>query len=166
MASALLLVLSFASLAWLTTRTSEGSSAAQPANQHALNTGVAPLTRAAADTTTNSAAAEQTTFDDGYRAGYRDAQADLAARAEEGNYQPASVRQAYYPRTRVVRVSTSRGVARRGHSTRNMILRIAAPAAIGAGIGGIAGGGKGAGIGALIGGGGGALYHLVRHGRR
>jgi len=46
-----------------------------------------------------------------------------------------------------------------------MILRIAAPAAIGAGIGGIAGGGKGAGIGALIGGGGGALYHLIKHGR-
>jgi hypothetical protein len=46
-----------------------------------------------------------------------------------------------------------------------MILRIAAPAAIGAGIGGIAKGGKGAGIGALLGGGGGALYHLIKHGR-
>ena len=42
------------------------------------------------------------------------------------------------------------------------VLTIAAPAAIGAGIGGIAGGGKGAGIGALIGGGGGALYHLIK----
>jgi hypothetical protein len=46
-----------------------------------------------------------------------------------------------------------------------MILRIAAPAALGAGIGAIAGGGKGAGAGALIGGGAGAIYHLVKHGR-
>jgi hypothetical protein len=164
-ASGLLLVLSFASLAWLTTRTSEGASAAtvavQSGNERTRSTGVA-----SSEATNDSEAPEQSRFDDGYRAGYRDAQADLAARAEEGNYQAAGVRQAYYPRTRVVRVSTSRGVARRGHSTRNMILRIAAPAAIGAGIGGIAGGGKGAGIGALIGGGGGALYHLVKHGRR
>jgi len=47
-----------------------------------------------------------------------------------------------------------------------MILTIAAPAAIGAGIGGIARGGKGAGIGALLGGGGGALYHLYKNRRR
>jgi hypothetical protein len=46
-----------------------------------------------------------------------------------------------------------------------MILRIAAPAAIGAGIGAIAGGKRGAGAGALIGGGGGALYHLLKHRR-
>jgi hypothetical protein len=46
-----------------------------------------------------------------------------------------------------------------------MILRIAGPAAVGAGIGAIAHGGKGAGIGALIGGGGGALYQLIKHGR-
>jgi hypothetical protein len=44
-----------------------------------------------------------------------------------------------------------------------MILTIAAPAALAAGIGGIAGGGRGAGIGALIGGGGGALYYLLKH---
>lgn len=55
----------------------------------------------------------------------------------------------------------------RGHSTRNLVLTVAAPAAVGAGIGAIAGGGKGAGIGALVGGGGGALYYLLRHhGRR
>lgn len=39
-------------------------------------------------------------------------------------------------------------------------MTIAAPAAVGAGIGALAGGKKGAGIGALIGGGGGALYHF------
>ena len=164
-ASAVVLVLSFASLAWLTTRTSEGASAptvaVQPANQQAL----ASASRGAADATNDLTAAEQTRFDDGYRAGYRDAQADLATRAEGESYQPATVRRAYYPRTRVVRVSTSRGAVRRGHSTRNMILRIAAPAAIGAGIGAIAGGKKGAGIGALLGGGGGAVYHLIRHRR-
>jgi hypothetical protein len=44
-----------------------------------------------------------------------------------------------------------------------MILTIAAPAALGAGIGAIAGGGRGAGAGALIGGGGGALYYLLKH---
>ena len=116
--------------------------------------------------TYGSGAAEQTRFDDGYRAGYRDAQADLAERAEGENSQPASVRRAYYSRSRVVRAGAGRTVTRRGHSTRNLILRIAAPAAIGAGIGAIAGGKKGAGIGALLGGGGGAVYHLIKHGRR
>jgi preprotein translocase subunit SecG len=47
-----------------------------------------------------------------------------------------------------------------------MILRIAAPAAVGAGIGALLGGKKGAGIGALFGGGGGAIYHLTRNRNR
>jgi len=46
-----------------------------------------------------------------------------------------------------------------------MILTIAGPAAVAAGIGGIVRGGKGAGIGALLGGGGGALYYLAKHRR-
>ena len=166
-ATSLLLVLSFASLAWLTTRSSEGASgnvAAQPETDRAANTAVPTASRVRIDSTNESA--EPTRFDDGYRAGYRDAQADLAARGEQENYQAAGVRRAYYPRTRVSRVSTSRAVVHRGHSTRNMILRIAAPAAIGAGIGAIAGGKKGAGIGALLGGGGGAVYHLIKHSRR
>jgi hypothetical protein len=54
----------------------------------------------------------------------------------------------------------------RRNSTRNLLLTVGAPAAIGAGIGAIAGGGKGAGIGALVGGGGGALYYLLTHGGR
>jgi hypothetical protein len=55
----------------------------------------------------------------------------------------------------------------RRNSTQNLVLTVAAPAAIGAGIGAIAGGGKGAGIGALVGGGGGALYYLLKNrGRR
>jgi hypothetical protein len=53
------------------------------------------------------------------------------------------------------------------NSTRDAVLTVAAPAAVGAGIGAIAGGGKGAGVGALIGGGGGALFYLLKnHGRR
>jgi hypothetical protein len=53
------------------------------------------------------------------------------------------------------------------NSTRNLVLTVAGPAAVGAGIGAIAGGGKGAGVGALIGGGGGALYYLLKNrGRR
>lgn len=56
---------------------------------------------------------------------------------------------------------------RNNHSTRNLVLSVIAPAAVGAGIGAIAGGGKGAGIGAAIGGGGGALFYLLKHhGRR
>jgi len=119
---------------------------------------------------TNPTGTNQTAvgYEDGYRAGYRDGHSDCSTRASvtrsSGSYvRRSSYARSYAPRTRVAGV---RYVAqRRGHSTRNMILRIAAPAAIGAGIGGIAGGGKGAGIGALIGGGGGALYHLIKHGR-
>lgn len=54
-----------------------------------------------------------------------------------------------------------------GHSTRNLVLTVAGPAAVGAGIGAITGGKKGAGVGALIGGGGGALFYLLKNrGRR
>ena len=102
-------------------------------------------------------------FEDGYRAGYRDAQRDCVS----GSRSVARTRYAPRSRARVSRVAGARYYAepRRGHSTRDMILRIAAPAAIGAGIGAIAGGKRGAGAGALIGGGGGALYHLLKHRR-
>ena len=56
--------------------------------------------------------------------------------------------------------------ARRGHSTRNMLLTIGAPAAIGAGLGALLGGKRGALGGALLGGGGGAAYYLIKHRRR
>jgi hypothetical protein len=54
-------------------------------------------------------------------------------------------------------------VERRRGSKLKTILTIAAPAAIGAGVGAAFGGGRGAGAGALIGGGGGALWHLLRN---
>jgi hypothetical protein len=55
---------------------------------------------------------------------------------------------------------------RRRSSRTRALLTIGAPAAIGAGIGALFGGGKGAGIGALLGGGGGAAYYLTRRNRR
>ena len=115
-----------------------------------------------------NAPAGRTSYEDGYRAGYRDGHQDCsttqtASSVRRSSYGTSYVRRSA-PRARVAG-ATYYAPARRGHSTRNMILRIAAPAAIGAGIGGIARGGKGAGIGALLGGGGGALYHLIKHGR-
>jgi len=116
--------------------------------------------------TANQASSTGSNFEEGYRAGYRDGHQDCAVAGRTTTSRRAVAQRTYYraPRSRVAGV---RYVAerRRGHSTRNMILTIAAPAALGAGIGAIAGGGKGAGIGALIGGGGGALYHLVKHRR-
>ena len=114
-----------------------------------------------------NAPAGQTSYEEGYRAGYRDGHQDCSTTQASSSVRRTSrtsYARRYSPRTRVAG-ATYYAPARRGHSTRNMILRIAAPAAIGAGIGGIAKGGKGAGIGALLGGGGGALYHLIKHGR-
>jgi len=117
----------------------------------------------AATSSNDAASVRGSTFEDGYRAGYRDGHQDCGSTTQVtgSSYTP---RARYAPR---VRVAGARYYAepRRGHSTRNMILRIAAPAAIGAGIGAIAGGGKGAGAGALIGGGAGAIYHLVKQKR-
>jgi hypothetical protein len=108
---------------------------------------------------------EQTKYEDGYRAGYRDGHQDCSGtQTASGVRSTRYYSSRYAPRTRVAGARYYEP-ARRGHSTRNMILRIAAPAAIGAGIGGIVRGGKGAGIGALLGGGGGALYQLIRHSR-
>ena len=111
-----------------------------------------------------SSTAGQTTYEEGYRAGYRDGHQDCSTTQNTSSVRRTSYVRRSSPRTRVAG-ATYYAAPRRGHSTRNMILRIAAPAAIGAGIGGIAKGGKGAGIGALLGGGGGALYHLIKHGR-
>lgn len=61
----------------------------------------------------------------------------------------------------------NRDYRRGGHSTRDAVLTVAAPAAVGAGVGAIMGGQKGAGVGALLGGGGGALFYLLKNrGRR
>jgi hypothetical protein len=109
----------------------------------------------------NESPAANSDFQNGYKEGYRDAQQDCSStRAVARTHSATRVRSAGRVRVAGVRYYAE---GRRGHSTRNMILRIAAPAAIGAGIGAIAGGGKGAGAGALIGGGAGALYQLIKH---
>jgi hypothetical protein len=126
---------------------------------------------------TNATDATSSTYDEGYRSGYQDGRRECEQlRAARGASSTSTGHAARYYSTRSTRrYYASRSYARRGvagvsyvaprrsHSTRNMLLTIAAPAALAAGIGGIAGGGRGAGIGALLGGGGGALYYLIKH---
>lgn len=152
-------------LAWLS---SDGRKSAPTALAQTNPSAQTPAQQSAYESSSanaGSATTTPTTYEDGYRAGYRDGHQDCSTTAQSSSsVRRTAYSRRYAPRTRVAGARYySEG--RRGHSTRNMILRIAAPAAIGAGIGAIARGGKGAGIGALIGGGGGALYHLIKHGR-
>jgi hypothetical protein len=71
---------------------------------------------------------------------------------------PASYRRAAYRNSRPAYY----GRQHRNSKLRTA-LRIAAPAAIGAGVGAMVGGKKGAGVGALLGGGGGAIYALIKN---
>ena len=81
-------------------------------------------------------------------------------------YYNGVVAQPYYGRVAGTRYNGPYREYRDRNSTRRAVLTVAGPAAVGAGVGAIMGGGKGAGIGALIGGGGGALYYLVRNRNR
>ncbi|MFN0086292.1 MAG: hypothetical protein ACKVX9_12970 [Blastocatellia bacterium] len=96
-------------------------------------------------------------YNDGYKEGYADAIQTKAA--------PQAARMAGAPVARIAQpgVEYRSAQPRRGNSKLKTALTIAAPAAIGAGIGVAAGGGKGAAAGALIGGGGGALYHVIKN---
>ncbi|HZS04891.1 MAG TPA: hypothetical protein VFD58_08665 [Blastocatellia bacterium] len=99
-------------------------------------------------------------FGDGYQARLQPQTARYSASGINAVAQPISYRPG---RTRVVYRERPVYYERRHRGSKlRTALTIAAPAAIGAGIGALAGGGKGAGVGALIGGGGGALYHLYR----
>jgi hypothetical protein len=166
-ATVIAVVLALGGLAWV----SSGNRKAEPAALAQSNPYAQPSAEpvsSANDSSSNASGTSpgQSTYEDGYRAGYRDGHQDCSttARASSGVRRSYYAPRAYAPRTRV---AGARYYAspRRGHSTRNMILTIAGPAAVGAGIGGIARGGKGAGIGALLGGGGGALYYLIKHRR-
>jgi hypothetical protein len=109
---------------------------------------------------TSVAATNRTGYNDGYKEGYTDG---YQARV---NQQPQTVVTSAARPARVVQrevVYRSAPAARKKNSTLKTVLTIAAPAAVGAGVGGAVGGGKGAGVGALIGGGGGALYHLIKN---
>jgi len=92
-------------------------------------------------------------FNEGFKEGYADGYQARATQQTTGN-RFAQQQVVYRPAT------TAR---RRGSSKLKTALTIAAPAAIGAGIGVAAGGKKGAAVGALVGGGGGALYHLIKN---
>jgi hypothetical protein len=99
----------------------------------------------------------------GYNDGFKDGYADgFKARANQSAARPVS----RATRQEVVYRSSGGTVRRRGDSKLKTVLTIAAPAAIGAGIGAAAGGGRGAAAGALIGGGGGALYHVIKNRNR
>src|SRR5262245_23141970 len=98
----------------------------------------------------------RTGYNDGFKNGYADG---FQTRAKQCVTRPAS----RASRQEVVYRSS---VRRRGDSKLKTVLTIAAPAAIGAGIGAAAGGGRGAAAGALIGGGGGALYHILKNRNR
>jgi hypothetical protein len=99
----------------------------------------------------------------GYNDGFKDGYADgFQARANQSAARPVS----RATRQEVVYRSSGGSVRRRGDSKLKTVLTIAAPAAIGAGIGAAAGGGRGAAAGALIGGGGGALYHVIKNRNR
>lgn len=100
-------------------------------------------------------------YNDGFKQGFAEG---YQARVSEMNAPAVVVRSG---RERVVyrNATQSRPVftERRGESKLKTALTIAAPAAIGAGVGAAVGGKKGAGAGALLGGGGGALYYLIRN---
>jgi len=98
-------------------------------------------------------------YNDGFKNGYADG---FQARAKQGVTQPG----ARASRQEVVYRPSGSSARRRGDSKLKTVLTIAAPAAIGAGIGAAAGGGRGAAAGALIGGGGGALYHVLKNRNR
>jgi hypothetical protein len=170
-ATVIAVVLSLGGIAVLSSESHKGAPGSLAQTEQLAQTTPDP---AAASNATNSAATADSEsprgYEEGYKSGYRDGHQDCTT-SETG----ATAGSAYYSgRTRVTRGYYPRraGVAgarytavRRGHSTRNMILTIAGPAAVAAGIGGIVHGGKGAGIGALLGGGGGALYYLAKHRR-
>ena len=164
-ATLIAVVLALGGLAWLSSdgRKSEPTALAQTSQSAQAP---APRSDSAYESSANAsgATASPTTYEDGYRAGYRDGHQDCSTTQNTSSVRRTGYSRRYAPRTRVAGARYY-SETRRGHSTRNMILRIAGPAAVGAGIGAIARGGKGAGIGALIGGGGGALYQLIRHGR-
>jgi len=98
-------------------------------------------------------------YNDGFKNGYADG---FQARAKQGVTRPG----ARAAQQEVVYRSSGSTARRRGDSKLKTVLTIAAPAAIGAGIGAAAGGGRGAAAGALIGGGGGALYQVLKNRNR
>jgi hypothetical protein len=110
----------------------------------------------------NLIATERAGYNDGFKEGYADGVQQRGNSAQVSNsfvavpaVHRARQSQVYYQPVR------SRG--KRRSSKVRTALTIAGPAAVGAGVGILAGGKKGAAVGALLGGGGGALYHLFKN---
>jgi len=103
------------------------------------------------------AATDRDGYNEGFKQGFADGFQAKSTEAPQRTSAPALARSG------VQREVVYRSAPRRGSSKLKTALTIAAPAAIGAGVGGIVGGGKGAGVGALLGGGGGAMYHLIKN---
>jgi hypothetical protein len=103
----------------------------------------------------------RTGYNEGFKQGFSEG---FSARASDSNTQTTIVRPG---RERVVYRTVTQDhpvfTERRGSSKLKTALTIAAPAALGAGVGAVVGGKKGAGAGALLGGGGGALYYLIKN---
>lgn len=164
-ATLIAVVLALGGLAWLSDRGHKDVPSAL-AQTHEIAQAQATQPSSAAESSADTSGSSTMNYDDGYRAGYRDGQQDCTAtRSTTVARHVRSTTRYYAPRTRVAGARYYAQPAK-DHSMRNMILTIAGPAAVGAGIGAIARGGKGAGIGALLGGGGGALYHLYKNRRR
>ncbi|MEK6322782.1 MAG: hypothetical protein AABN33_13990 [Acidobacteriota bacterium] len=170
-ATLIAVVLALGGLAWL----SSGGHKDVPATlaqTHQIAQTPATQSAAAYESSSNATGSSSSSYEDGYRAGYRDGHQDCATTQNTSVARSSSVARSTRSTPRYsaprARVAGARYYAepRKDHSTRNLILTIAGPAAVGAGIGAIARGGKGAGIGALLGGGGGALYHLYKNRRR
>jgi hypothetical protein len=104
------------------------------------------------------ASTQRAGYNDGYKSGYTD-----GYKVRMNPQQRTVVASSAPVRSAQREVVYRSAPARKKNSTLKTVLTIAAPAAVGAGVGGAVGGGKGAGVGALIGGGGGALYHLIKN---
>ncbi|MGE0131250.1 MAG: hypothetical protein AB7U82_24480 [Blastocatellales bacterium] len=103
-------------------------------------------------------------YNEGFKGGYADgfqARANQQSLNESASARPVGANRV--AQQQVVYRPSGVAAKRRGSSKLKTALTIAAPAAIGAGIGVAAGGKKGAAVGALVGGGGGALYHLIKN---
>jgi hypothetical protein len=98
-------------------------------------------------------------FKQGYADGYKSRMNPEQVQASN-NLRPVANGTRYARSGVVYRTSAA---PRKRNSTLKTVLTIAAPAAVGAGVGAAVGGKKGAGVGALLGGGGGAIYHLIKN---
>ncbi len=112
--------------------------------------------------TSNVVSTARAGYNDGFKQGYADGfqeQVSPAVAGVSSNSRPTIARNRLAQQEVVYQPST----VRKRNSTLKTVLTIAAPAAIGAGVGAAVGGKKGAGVGALLGGGGGAIYHLIKN---